>query len=121
MRFEFFRSPLLGHPASKGEIEEALCRSIHVGARPLTAAGWRAVLEKEGFEVQAEIRRPMRLLEPDRLIEDEGFWGALRFAGNLLSDKEARQRVLAMRRVFVKYRAQMAAIGLIGTKAVVPK
>ncbi|MGH8024243.1 MAG: class I SAM-dependent methyltransferase, partial [Limisphaerales bacterium] len=59
----------------KQEIERALSQTIHVGARPLTAAEWRAVLEAEGFKVQAEARRPMRLLEPDRLIQDEGLWG----------------------------------------------
>lgn len=100
----------------KQEIEQALSRTIHVGARPLTAAEWRAVLEAEGFKVQAEARRPMRLLEPDRLIQDEGFWGAFRFVKNLLRDREARQRVLAMRRIFVKYRSHMAAIMLVGVK-----
>ncbi len=101
----------------KLEIEHALCQTIHVGARPLTAAEWRAVLEAEGFKVQTEARRPMRLLEPDRLIQDEGLWGALRFVKNLLWDKEARQRVLAMRRIFVKHRSNMAAIMLVGTKS----
>ncbi len=100
----------------KLEIEQALSRTIHVGARPLTAAEWRAVLEAEGFKVQTEARRPMRLLEPDRLIQDEGLWGALRFVKNLLWDKEARQRVLAMRRIFVKHSSNMAAIMLVGTK-----
>ncbi len=101
----------------KLEIEQALCQTIHVGARPLTAREWRAVLETEGFKVQSEVQRPMRLLEPDRLIQDEGLLGALRFVKNLLRDKEARQRVLAMRRIFMKYRSNMAAIMLVGTKS----
>jgi SAM-dependent methyltransferase len=101
----------------KLEIEQALCRTIHVGAKPLTAREWRAVLEAEGFKVQTEVQRPMRLLEPDRLIQDEGLWAALRFVMNLLRDKEARQQVLAMRRIFVKYRSNMAAIVLVGTKS----
>jgi SAM-dependent methyltransferase len=101
----------------KLEIEQALSRTIHVGARPLTSIEWRAVLEAEGFKVQTEVQRPMRLLEPDRLIQDEGLWGALRFIKNLLRDKDARQRVLAMRRIFVKYRSNMAAIMLVGTKS----
>lgn len=100
----------------KREIEQVLSRTIHVGARPLTAGEWRAVLEAEGFRVQAEVQWPMRLLEPDRLIQDEGFWGALRFVKNLIRDGEARRRVLAMRRIFVKYRPHMAAIMLVGVK-----
>ena len=101
----------------KRELEQALSRTIHVGARPLTVSEWRAVLETEGFKVQAEAQRPMRLLEPDRLIQDEGFWGALRFVKNLIRDGEARQRVMAMRRIFVKYSSHMAAIMLVGVKA----
>ena len=100
----------------KQEIQHALSEAIHVGARPLTAKEWRAVLEAEGFEVQTEALRPMRLLEPDRLIQDEGCWGALRFAWNLCRDKEARQRVFAMRRVFMKYHSHLAAITFVGVK-----
>lgn len=59
----------------KQEIQHALAQAIHVGARPLTSKEWRAVLEAEGFEVQTEVLRPMRLLKADRLIQDEGFWG----------------------------------------------
>lgn len=103
-------------PRIKDEIEQALSRSIHVGARPLATREWHEVFEQEGFEVQSEAQRPMRLLEPDRLIQDEGFWGALRFAKNLLFDRDARQRVLAMRRVFVKHQTNMAAIMLVGVK-----
>ena len=100
----------------KQEIQQALSRAIHVGARPLTSAEWRAVLEGEGFEVRAEFERPMRLLEPDRLVQDEGFWGALRFGWNLLRDHDARRRVLEMRRVFMKNRLHLAAIVLVAAK-----
>lgn len=58
----------------KQEIQHALSHAIHVGAMPLTSKEWRALLEAEGFEVQTEARRPMRLLEPDRLIHDEGLF-----------------------------------------------
>lgn len=100
----------------KTEIQRALSHSIHVGARPLTVKEWRAILETEGFTVQAEIRRPMRLLEAGQLVRDEGWPGALRFAWNLCRDREARGRVLAMRGVFVKYRAHLAAVALVAVK-----
>lgn len=90
--------------------------TIHVGARPLTANEWHAHLEKEGFNVRREMFRPMRLLKPGRLIQDEGFWGTLRFAWNLLRGTEARRRVIAMRRVFAKYRRHFWAIMLVGIK-----
>lgn len=100
----------------KQEIQRALSQSIHVGARPLTAKEWRGVLEAEGFEIMTATLRPMRLLEAERLIQDEGLWGALRFASNLCRDHEARQRVLSMRRVFMKYHAHLAAVMLVGVK-----
>lgn len=100
----------------KEEIQRALSEKIRVGARPLTPSEWRALLESEGFEVQTEATAPMHLLEPGRLIKDEGLKGALRFARNVLGDTEARKRVLAMRKVFRQYRDQLAAITLVGVK-----
>ena len=102
--------------AIQREIQQVLSRTIHVGARPLTAAEWRALLEAEGFDVRSQMLRPMRLLKPGRLIQDEGVAGALRFAWNLCRDREARQRVSAMHRVFMKHRTHLAAIMLVGIK-----
>ena len=58
----------------------------------------------------------MHLLEPKRLIQDEGFWAALRFVRNVLRDSEARHRVKTMRKVFQTYEKNLAAIMLIGIK-----
>jgi hypothetical protein len=54
----------------------------------------------------------MSLLEPGRLIRDEGFAGASRFIWNLLRDSEARQRVLEMRSVFRCHRKQLGAVAI---------
>lgn len=101
---------------TKDGIQRALSGSIHVGARPLTPSEWRALLEAQGFEVRAERKTAMRLLEPGRLIRDEGPKGTLRFFGNVLKDAEARKRVLAMRKVFRRYEDHLAAISLVGVK-----
>jgi hypothetical protein len=58
----------------------------------------------------------MHLLEPKRLVQDEGLAGVLRFARNVLRDSEARKRVLAMRRVFRRYREHLSALALVGVK-----
>jgi hypothetical protein len=100
----------------KLEIQHALSQTIRVGARPLTAEEWRALMDKEGFNVRSEMFRPMQLLKPGRLIQDEGLWGTLRFAWNLLRDAEARRRVIAMRRIFIKYQRHLSAIMLVGIK-----
>ncbi len=101
---------------TKQEIQKALTDAIHVGARPLAVSEWRTLLEVEGFSIQTEATAPMHLLEVDRLIQDEGAWGALRFAWNVLRNSEARHRVKTMRKVFRTYEENLAAIMLVGIK-----
>lgn len=101
---------------TKTEIQNELAAAIHHGTRPLTIAEWERLLESEGFSVQAHAQAPMHLLEPWRIIQDEGMFGALRFALNVLCHRDARRRVLAMRRVFRKYRDHLAAVVIVGQK-----
>lgn len=100
----------------KQNIQSELAAAIHHGTRPLTIGEWKRLLEVEGFSVQSQAHAPMHLLEPRRIIQDEGLFGACRFAVNMLCNREARQRVLAMRRVFAKHRDHLAAIMLTGIK-----
>ena len=67
-------------------------------------------MQVEGFEVELEARAPMHLLEPKRLLSDEGVKGTLRFIWNIVRDRESRERVLMMRRVFRRYQSNLAAI-----------
>lgn len=89
---------------------------IHNGVQPISAAEWRTLLEQCGFEVEQEFRAPMHLLEPLRMIADEGILGAARIVGNLLLDSELRRRVLAMRRLFRRYQNQLGAVGFIARR-----
>lgn len=102
--------------STKLEIQNDLSSIIHHRTRPLTVAEWQGLLEAGGFSVQTQAQAPMHLLEPGRIIQDEGMFGALRFAFNLLCNGDARRRVLAMRRVFSKYRDYLAAVVLVGQK-----
>jgi ubiquinone/menaquinone biosynthesis C-methylase UbiE len=97
---------------TKRETERALTGVVHHGVRPLAVSEWRSLLESEGFEVQSVDMASMSLLEPGRLISDEGFTGALRFVVNVLRDSEARGRVLEMRSVFRRYRKQLGAVAI---------
>lgn len=104
----------------KTEIRQALARSIKVNARPLTEAEWRSRLEQAGFEI-AEVRfTRMALLEPRRVIADEGPLRTLKIAANVLRNGDARRRILGMRSVFRKYRDELAAIEIIARKPVIP-
>ena len=100
----------------KKEINQALSRAIHVGVRPLSVSEWRELMEAEGFEIQTELSAPMHLLEPHRLLSDEGLKGTLRFVWNVMRDRESRERVLMMRKVFRRYQSNLAAVTLICVK-----
>lgn len=100
----------------KDEIQRALSEVIHVGARPLTVGEWTQVLEEAGFALKTSATAPMHLLEPRRLVADEGLLGALRIAANVVRTPAARQRVLAMRSVFRRYAANMCAVALVAHK-----
>ncbi len=93
-----------------------LSERIHVGVRPLSASGWRALLESQGFEVTTEVLLPMHLLEPWQILRDEGWYGASRFFLNVLRSPSARRRILAMRQVFRRHSKHLAAIMLVGRK-----
>jgi hypothetical protein len=58
----------------------------------------------------------MSLLEPWRLVKDEGVIGALGFALNVLRDGEARSRVFEMRGTFRRNRKLLGAVALLAVK-----
>lgn len=103
-------------PALVEQIATDLSDAVHVGARPLTVPGWRGLLTREGFTVAAQTIVPMRLLEPGRLVADEGTAGTVWIATRALRDPTARRRVLRMRRVFRRHRRHLAAVGLVATR-----
>ena len=100
----------------KDEIQQALSAVIRVGARPLTAGEWEALLEAQGFRVADRGQAPMHLLEPRRLLRDERLGGALRFAWNVARQPAARRRIRAMRAVFRKYAPHLGALTLVAVK-----
>lgn len=90
--------------------------AIKVNARPLAEKEWKALLEKEGFEIKNVFANPMRLLELRRIIENEGFFRMLKIGFDMLTHHAARKRILAMRSVFRKYSAHMIGIVIIAEK-----
>ena len=93
-----------------------LAKAIRVNARPLTVSEWTKLLRDAGFEVEHCHTAPFHLLNPVRLVRDEGFAGALRFARNVLANPEGRRRVLQMRSVFTKYQRHLAAVAIVARK-----
>ena len=100
----------------QAEIQQALSGAIHVGARPLTSSERRSLLAEQGLQVELQVNAPMHLLEPRRLLRDEGLAGALRFAWNVARTPAARRRIRAMRSVFRRYSEQLGAIAIVAVK-----
>jgi SAM-dependent methyltransferase len=103
-------------PEQRQAIHRELSEAAHVGAHPLAAWDWTALLEAAGLKVVQIGYAPMHLLRPRRMIADEGWRGALRVAGNILRDRAARRRVLAMHRVFERHRDNLRGIYLVAEK-----
>ena len=100
----------------KSHIQQELAKAIKVNARPLTASEWTELLEQEGFLVKKIETNPMHLLEPKRMIDDEGFFRTLKIAFNILTNPSARKRILAMRKVFRTYQNHLNAVAIIAEK-----
>ncbi|RDI55302.1 class I SAM-dependent methyltransferase [Nocardia mexicana] len=100
----------------KTEIRRELARSIKVNARPLTRSEWTDLLAAGGFTVDTVAFAPMALLQPRRMLADEGILGTARIVRNILRDSAARRRVLAMRATFNTHRRRLAAIEIIARK-----
>lgn len=96
------------------EIQAAMSKEIHVGVQPLTRKEWIQMFEQHGLAVTWQRQAPMRLLEPRRVLRDEGFAGALRFALNIARTPVIRHRVLAMRQVFRRYEKHLGSISIVG-------
>jgi SAM-dependent methyltransferase len=101
---------------TRGRIATDISGAIRVGARPLTRTEWRTLLEDRGFEVLEQVEAPMLLLEPARMLQDEGLGGAARIAWNIVTTPAARRRVFEMRRVFRTHRCFIGAIALVARK-----
>ena len=97
-------------------IDRELTAAIRSRVRPLLRAEWRAMFDAAGLDLVEEATSGFLLLEPSRIVRDEGLFGAARIALNLLRDRGARRRTLEMRRAIRRHARHMQAIMLLGVK-----
>jgi ubiquinone/menaquinone biosynthesis C-methylase UbiE len=103
--------------ADKAEaIRRDVMRAVRHPAWPKTTRQWREFMTKHGFDIIAENQRPVNLLEPERLVEDEGGLGAVDFAWNILQDDVAIQRIREIREVFKTYSENLCGYSIVCTK-----
>ncbi len=100
----------------KNSVYKDLSSSIRVHARPLTVTEWSELLKEEGFEVVNVETNAMALLEPKRVLQDEGLFGTLKIMFNVLMHKELKQRILKMRATFKKHENDINSVAIIAKK-----
>jgi SAM-dependent methyltransferase len=98
------------------EIQVAMSKAIHVGVQPLTRKEWIQLFERHCLALTWYSQAPMHLLEPRRVLRDEGFAGALRFAWHVARTPVLRHRVLAMKQLFRRYEKHLGSISLVGRR-----
>lgn len=95
-----------------------LSKAGKVNARPCTINEWKEIIESQGFVVKKVLQAPMLLLEPTRLIKDEGFFGLLKILLKLLTKPKVRTSVWQMKKTFKKYAHNLVAVAIIAEKPI---
>ena len=103
-------------PAELEAARKELSRTIRVGPRPLPLEAWKDLLTDAGLVVEWTGTAPMHLLEPGRLVQDEGLLGAARFWRNVRRTPGARDRVRAMRQAFQLQGELLSAVGMVARR-----
>ncbi|MCC5877931.1 MAG: methyltransferase domain-containing protein [Candidatus Sumerlaeia bacterium] len=100
-------------PAVAESIRRDVISAVRHPAWPKSTLQWREFMARHGFEIIAENQRPVRLLEPERLLEDEGAQRAFEFAWNILQDDVAIRRVREIRDVFTTHAQNLCGYSLV--------
>ena len=100
----------------KHEIRHELQMGIRTSVHPLTRREWEELLGRHGMQVEYVYENGMLLLEPKRMIDDEGLWRFLLIQLRMLFNRNARQAVLRMRSCFRKYRQHLTGITIVARK-----
>ncbi|WOO40657.1 class I SAM-dependent methyltransferase [Rubellicoccus peritrichatus] len=93
----------------QSEIQKDLIESIKVNARPVTMKAWLKHFEDAGFEVVTRSTTPMHLLEPKRLIQDEGILRVIKIRFNMMLHPKIAKRIRKIKATFQKHSGYMNA------------
>jgi len=100
----------------RNEIYHSLQDSINSTVSPLTEKEWASLMEEAGLEVVSTFHNGMKLLEPSRMIADEGFFGFLKIASKALLNPKARSSVRKMRNTLRKYSDSLGGMVMVARK-----
>lgn len=97
-------------------IRTELTSHFKVSFNAMTMNDWTDLLDSEGFELQSAKRAPLRLLEPERIIADEGVGGAARFAVNVAMNPKIRRRINHMRAAMRRNAPHLRAVAMVAVR-----
>lgn len=97
-------------------IAQELATAIRVNATPLSTEDWIAACQQAGLTVQHHQTGPMALLNPRRIVQEEGISTFLKLGWNLLTRPILRQRILDMQQVFTRHSSNLGYIVLCAQK-----
>ncbi len=100
----------------KQSVYKDLSTHIRVHARPLTVTEWSQLLLEEGFRIVKVETNAMALLEPKRVLQDEGVFRTAKILFNVLTHGDLRKRILQMRRTFRKHKNDINAVAIVAQK-----
>ncbi len=103
-------------PQLEKEIQADISRAIRVNAKPLRAQAWQELLEEAGLKPLWTRSAPMDLLNPKRVLADEGLPRMLHIIWNVLTIPGARARVMEMRAAFMRNHDHLAGIAFVAQK-----
>ena len=98
------------------EIQAEMSMEIHVGVQPLSCREWEDLFELHGLKVIWCGESDLNLLEPRRMLQDEGIFRCLKIVCNVAKDPVLRRRILAIRRIFRKYKEHLGAVSIVALR-----
>jgi predicted O-methyltransferase YrrM len=107
---QFLSHELLVNGPNAATIHQKLAATIRVNATPLSTEGWLEACQHAGLHVAQHQTGPMALLNPQRIVQEEGIGTLLSLGWNMLIHPVIRQRILAMRQVFTQHRDELGYI-----------
>ncbi len=99
----FLSHELLANGPNPEEIHRDLTAAIRVNAQPLSSAAWIAACQEAGLMVHHHATGPMALLDPQRIVQEEGLPTLLTLGWNMITRPVMRDRILTMRQVFRRH------------------
>ena len=90
--------------SNESEVRQSLSQAIRVNANPLTQSEWETSCREAGLSLRQWQTGEMGLLNLGQMLQDEGLWGTVKIAWNVVINPNLRQRILQMRRNFQNYR-----------------